>query len=323
MKTVFSTEDVHRRDRFSYWHEVACMNLVRHEATPETRLGFDAEMRAGKIAALELVLFRNSAMTVSRTRAHCSKQEDDALFLCQQLEGRLEIQQAGRETRLGKGEMVLLDPALPYSGAFCSSSELLVLKLPRQALRARLGETSGLLGLPTRAAEVEHGLTAALLSTLPECAEKVCPSTAAIMQTYCVDLVATMMGKLAGKSGTHMSSTRASALMAVRIATECRLSEPGLSPARIAAAAGISVRYANSLLASEGTSLSRLMLSMRLDRCRKALGDPAQAHRTVSEIAYAWGFSDMTHFGRAFRRAYGMLPTDHRRMAARVRSADR
>jgi AraC family transcriptional activator of tynA and feaB len=44
-------------------------------------------------------------------------------------------------------------------------------------------------------------------------------------------------------------------------------------------------------------------------RCRKALEDPLQAHRTVSEIAYGWGFCDMTHFGRKFKKAYGLLPS--------------
>ena len=38
-----------------------------------------------------------------------------------------------------------------------------------------------------------------------------------------------------------------------------------------------------------------------------------QQHRTVSEIAYGWGFSAMTHFGRAFKRAYGVLPSEYRR----------
>ena len=42
---------------------------------------------------------------------------------------------------------------------------------------------------------------------------------------------------------------------------------------------------------------------------RKALEDPLQAHRSVSEIAYGWGFSDMTHFGRRFKQAYGVLPS--------------
>jgi AraC-like DNA-binding protein len=53
----------------------------------------------------------------------------------------------------------------------------------------------------------------------------------------------------------------------------------------------------------------------RLERCRKALTDPAQSKRSVSEIAYSWGFCDLTHFGRAFRAAYGMLPSECRQLA--------
>jgi AraC-like DNA-binding protein len=57
----------------------------------------------------------------------------------------------------------------------------------------------------------------------------------------------------------------------------------------------------------------RLIQVRRFARCRQALGDPAQMHRSVSEIAYGWGFSDMTHFGRRFKSAYGMLPRECRR----------
>ena len=44
----------------------------------------------------------------------------------------------------------------------------------------------------------------------------------------------------------------------------------------------------------------------------------------VSEIAYGWGFQDMTHFGRRFKRAYGAAPKDYREIAGgsdRVRQA--
>jgi AraC-like DNA-binding protein len=36
------------------------------------------------------------------------------------------------------------------------------------------------------------------------------------------------------------------------------------------------------------------------------------AHRHVSEIAFAWGFNDLSHFGRVFREHYGMPPRDWR-----------
>jgi AraC family transcriptional regulator, positive regulator of tynA and feaB len=68
------------------------------------------------------------------------------------------------------------------------------------------------------------------------------------------------------------------------------------------------------VLAQEGTSIRRLILERRLARCRTALEDPMQAHRSISEIAYGWGFSDMTHFGRKFRETYGMLPSEYRRL---------
>ena len=218
--------------------------------------------------------------------------------------------------------MILLDPMLPYSGNFRSGSKLLVLKLRRQELRARLGETNIFVGLPSNDKYTEHSITAEFIATLPRWVGKVCSSTGDIMQNYCVDLIATSIGKLAGGNGAPTSSTRASALMAVRMAVEVRLQDPNLTPSKIAALAGITVRYANSLLEPEGTSLSRLMLSRRLDRCRKTLGDSSQAHRTISDIAYGWGFSDMTHFSRTFKAAFGMLPSAYRRMEAKSSAAE-
>ena len=73
------------------------------------------------------------------------------------------------------------------------------------------------------------------------------------------------------------------------------------------------MRYANALLSKQGTSLQRLIVSRRLERCRRALADPLQASRTVGEIAYAWGFSDLSHFNRRFKAAFGCSPRDYRR----------
>jgi AraC family transcriptional activator of tynA and feaB len=80
------------------------------------------------------------------------------------------------------------------------------------------------------------------------------------------------------------------ALLNVRTAIESRLSDPTLDPASVAEAAGVSVRYANALLAEQDTSIMRLIRTRRLARCRMALEDPLQNRRTVSDIAYGWGF---------------------------------
>jgi AraC-like DNA-binding protein len=103
------------------------------------------------------------------------------------------------------------------------------------------------------------------------------------------------------------------ALQKVRAAIDARLTDPALDTKTVSAVSGVSVRYANAVLARLDTSVGRLIREKRLDRCRRLLGDPLQEHRTVGEIAYGWGFSDLTSFGRAFKKAYGMLPSDYRR----------
>jgi AraC-like DNA-binding protein len=90
------------------------------------------------------------------------------------------------------------------------------------------------------------------------------------------------------------------------------LQNPDLCLSETAAALGISPRYVNSLLADEQTSFQRYVLALRLEHCRRDLSSPAHAHRHIGEIAFAWGFNDVSHFGRVFREHFGMSPRDWR-----------
>ena len=47
-------------------------------------------------------------------------------------------------------------------------------------------------------------------------------------------------------------------------------------------------------------------------RYRAALRDPRQRTRQISQIAYAWGFNDLSYFNRAFRRRFEVTPRDWR-----------
>lgn len=88
---------------------------------------------------------------------------------------------------------------------------------------------------------------------------------------------------------------------------ETHLGDPELSPRTIAAALGVSLRYVHGLFEG-GPSIGATMLASRLDRCRDALVDPAFRHKSVSEIAYQWGFNDAAHFSRTFKARFGVSP---------------
>lgn len=54
-----------------------------------------------------------------------------------------------------------------------------------------------------------------------------------------------------------------------------------------------------------GTTPMRYLRQVRLDRARE---DLAQAHGSVADIAYYWGFTNLGRFARAYRARFGELP---------------
>ncbi len=147
---------------------------------------------------------------------------------------------------------------------------------------------------------------------IPDRIDSLVPLAKSQIAEHVLDLIALSLATAGGKDKPAVSSGRALMLLRLRTAIESRLDDPALDPGMVAAATGISVRYANTLLSQQGTSLERLIVARRLERCRRALEDPGQSHRTITEIAFAWGFSDPSHFNRRFKAEYGCAPRDYR-----------
>ncbi len=86
------------------------------------------------------------------------------------------------------------------------------------------------------------------------------------------------------------------------------LRDPDLSVGQIATSIGCSKRNIHNLFKDSGSTVSQFVWDERLDRCRAALADPASAGRSVTEIAFAWGFSNSSHFSRLFKARFGSSP---------------
>ena len=86
------------------------------------------------------------------------------------------------------------------------------------------------------------------------------------------------------------------------------LSECTLDAAEIAAAVGISVRHLHRLFLVTGGTLGDYIRVLRLTGCRSDLANPGMKNRTITEIAFGWGFSDSAHFSHTFRKQFGLSP---------------
>jgi len=115
------------------------------------------------------------------------------------------------------------------------------------------------------------------------------------------------------------SATQAAILHRICQTIERKLEDEDLTPARVAQAEGISERYLQKLFGGVGDNFSHYVRERRLQRAFADLSNPTEANRSISEIAYRYGFGDSAHFSRAFRQRFGMSPREFRQQeAARV-----
>ena len=105
---------------------------------------------------------------------------------------------------------------------------------------------------------------------------------------------------------------RAARLPLIKQDIATRLDEPDLSVATVAARQRINARQIQRLFESEGTTFTEYVLAQRLARAHRLLTNPLHASQKISTIALDVGFGDLSHFNRAFRRRFGMAPSDLR-----------
>jgi AraC-like DNA-binding protein len=142
------------------------------------------------------------------------------------------------------------------------------------------------------------------------------PGLHAAAATHMYDLVALALG--ANRDGGALAQERglrAARLVAIKADILARAGDRNLTLAAVAARHKVSPRSVQLLFETEGTTFSQFLLRERLARAHRMLTHPRYAGMTVSAIAFAAGFGDLSHFNRDFRRHYGATPTDVRSAA--------
>lgn len=90
------------------------------------------------------------------------------------------------------------------------------------------------------------------------------------------------------------------------------LTDPGLGPQMLSEKLGVSRSYLFSVARKCDISIEQAVLNARLERCAELLRDSRWQSRNITEIAYAAGFKDLSHFSRSFSARYGRNPRAYR-----------
>jgi AraC-like DNA-binding protein len=305
--TALTTDHIGVADRFAYWREQWCQGVgVTGELASGERHGFNARATAWTAPSVIRLRLETSPFQVSRGLPEISRHSlENWICLYQEMSEGTTFQHAGNEFITRPGDLLLTDPTIPFSGRPYGAHNYHRWMLPRALIEPHLPSGRRPISEQLTGSHGINGLVQAYLRALNDAIDE-CDSAelAGVIDNFC-RLLALACG---GGSGDQRTATRAAKLRQVKDYIALHLSEPDLTPARVAAAMKISVRQLHLLFEPTATSFAQHVLGRRLDECRAMLESPSSRARSVTDIAYAWGFNSLASFYRAFGRRFGVSP---------------
>ncbi|MFO1111129.1 MAG: helix-turn-helix domain-containing protein [Bradyrhizobium sp.] len=311
MSVQFATDGVPAYRRLALWQDIVCDVYVQLDCKSDLGSSFKGRVTRAPLGEASCTEVSSEQQRVYRTRSRIARSNEDFFLIALGKHGAGGVAQDGRETVVRPGEFAIYDTTRPYELRFDEPFTQVILQVPRDMLLRRIAGVEALTAIGFGPDRPLQKLAHDFVYQLCHSADGIEPEHAARLSEQAVDLVAMALGDRLG-TRTLPSTRRLAVLHRLKAYVRTHLADPDLSLSETAAALGVSSRYVNDLLSDEGTSFQRYVLTERLARCQRDLASPVLAHRHVSEIAFAWGFNDLSHFGRVFRERYGLSPRDYR-----------
>jgi AraC-like DNA-binding protein len=265
----------------------------------------------GNLGAAGICRVRSSSNRYLRQPAPRFDSDAPAMLVLQ-TKGISSFQQDQRRICLAPGDWNIYDTTRPFSITSDGDSEHLVF-LHRHAESRRVLQL--LADMPRRSFGsngIERAARDLMLVTFRECGRMSCRSG---------EVAAEALLRMMHAAIEEAAETQAAPVQSLRdqiIAfIDARVADDDLAVGTIATAFGYSTRQIHRMFQDQtGMTVSEYIWKARLAHVLQDLRSAASRDKTITEIAFTWGFSNAAHFSRTFKEAYGMTPTQCRNASA-------
>lgn len=240
----------------------------------------------------------------TRSDLHRDRDGGDYLGIICTLAGRELLRCGAQETRIGTDDVVIWRNVGDLEFLVDDFTSKLILLLPHDeidhAMKANLPSTQLIL----RGKSAVGGLLSGFLRTLAVNLDTFDEASGQAAVDMSVKLLASALSH-----ETQGRAERGRTTLYERIVTyiDRNLEDRELGPARLAEAHAISLRYLHLLFAQNGQTVAGMIRDKRLEKCRRQIENGGK-HLSMAEMAFNWGFSDVPHFSRSFKRRFGLSP---------------
>lgn len=315
LTTFVTTADKPELKRFAFWREAVCNTFLGLDCLSTSEQSFFGEIATTRIKDIGFSRSRilSRGLKYMRTPHWVRQDRATGVFISLVLKGTYSITQDGREAQLGPGDFTCLDGTRPYSGSVSDDYEQFILHMPRDAWVSRIGPTEQVTARTVRIKTEMGALASNFLRQVVPYIGTVDSVTADRLAELSLALVTTALGNLILQQEPCQSTARITLLYRAKTFIEQNLRDTDLNPEKVAQALRITERYLRYLFHEESSTVSDWIWNRRLKKSRQDLSDPLLVRKSVSQIAFDCGFSDLSHFGRRFKAAFSLTPSEFRR----------
>lgn len=314
LRQRFSTRHYAAPHRAQVWAEMVRSINYAMRFTTAANDAYRGEFKRFAAPDFQIVGFREDDALFEREYGHIRSDGNTAYQFLTPIAGSCQLEHCGHVSPGGPGHFFVIDAAEPLRIVQQGRMSALILTVRRDIVEAELPQPQRLCG---RALDGRHGIARTgldLLRSVERQGDRLAPHE---FRRACHQFIELVLLSVEDALTDNPVDSRVRRINLTRIRNYIRdhLPEPDLATPCIAAGVGLSPRYVQALFKAAGTTARDTIRTERLKRARELLESPLHRHRSITEIAFACGFSHSGHFSMAFRQHYRVSPRECRQKA--------
>lgn len=306
MSTIeWCTSDLPVASQYEAWQDALSASHLEWELSTVTTQSFNAQINSRNFRDLRIIECRCDPCFGTRGRPQIKSDSKSYFGILFNLSGREAVFQGGDSAILEPGDFVMWDSENDMAFSVLSPLHKLTLLVPKDKMQSLLGNPEHYVGKIIRNSTGVKDIAAESLRCLAKDFANIDEDDAyKIIDPLLSLLTATLVSRheIDGISDGYRDSYKNFCTYIAR-----NIGDSTLSPVSVAGAHNVSVRYLHRVYATHGQSFAKSLREDRLTRCYNDL--KRNDMQTITEVAFRWGFNDMAHFSRIFKRQYGCVPS--------------
>ena len=299
-----STFGLSPKKQIQCWSDALTDLCGQFDVDPLEGSSLEGRINYRTVSRLKLCQIEASQHRIAHTISRVRLSEHPYVKILFQTHGISYFEQNGRHIEVTPGDCLAYDVSCPHTIISPSLTRHEVVIVPKELLRERGFRLTKMyackLSARTGTGRIAHDFVHAVFDE----AAKLTPNNAIGVADSLIDLLLLPLREadtMFDRGGPEAMYVRAQAFIREH------LRDPELCIDQISAELDCTKRYLHMLFSDRGMTVSDYIWRTRLQHCRHEL--ETNSGKTITDVAFSWGFSSSSHFSRVFRKYFGVVPS--------------